>query len=215
MNSPLAMLLLALIYFCFIVTTISAVTLLFIIMDPFGNMVLFNSLLGDYSSKRKVRILIRESLIAYAILLLFLFFGGSILEHLQISPPALSIGGGIVLFLVALGMVFPNRNSTHGGADEEEEPFIVPIAVPFLAGPSLIAALLLLVSQNPERMLDWFIAVTVATALTMVILSLSPMLLKLLKRKGTRAVERLMGLLLIIIAIQMLLNGVSSYLLSL
>lgn len=196
-------------------TTLSAITLLFIIMDPFGNMVIFNNLLSNYSTKRRTYILIRESLIAYAILLLFLFFGSSILEHLQISPPALSIGGGIVLFLVALGMVFPHRNSTSNNDEADDEPFIVPIAIPFLAGPSLIAALLLLVSQSPERMSDWFIAVTVAATLTMVILSLSPMLLKLLKRKGTRAVERLMGLLLIIISIQMLLNGIKSYLLSL
>lgn len=196
-------------------TTLSAITLLFIIMDPFGNMVIFNNLLSHYSTKRRTIILIRESLIAYVILLLFLFFGSSILEHLQISPPALSIGGGIVLFLVALGMVFPHRNSTSSSSEAEEEPFIVPIAIPFLAGPSLIAALLLLVSQSPERMTDWFIAVTVAAMLTMLILSLSPILLKLLKRKGTRAVERLMGLLLIIISIQMLLNGVRSYLLSL
>lgn len=196
-------------------TTISAITLLFIIMDPFGNMVIFNNLLSRYPTKRRIYILIRESLIAYAILLLFLFFGSSILEHLQISPPALSIGGGIVLFLVALGMVFPNRNSTQNTADDDDEPFIVPIAIPFLAGPSLIAALLLLVSQAPHRMTDWFIAVSVAAAVTTMILSFSPLLLKLLKRKGTRAVERLMGLLLIIISIQMLLNGIKSYLLSL
>ncbi len=124
----------------------------------------------------------------------------------------LSIGGGVVLFLVALGMVFPNRNPTSDSGSDDDEPFIVPIAIPFLAGPSLIATLLLLVSQSPERITDWFIAVTVATSVTMFVLSLSPMLLKLLKRKGTRAVERLMGLLLIIISIQMLLNGIQSYL---
>ncbi len=196
-------------------TIISAITLLFIIMDPFGNMVIFNNLLNHYSTKRRVYILIRESLIAYFILLLFLFFGSSILEHLQITPSALSIGGGVVLFLVALGMVFPKRTNSQDNSEDDEEPFIVPIAIPFLAGPSLIAAILLLVSQSPERIMDWFIAVSVATALTMLILSISPALLKLLKRKGTRAVERLMGLLLIIISIQMLLNGIKSYMLSL
>ncbi len=194
-------------------TTLSAITLLFIIMDPFGNMVIFNSLLDKYPTKRRIYILIRESLIAYGILLLFLFFGADILEHLQITPSALSIGGGVVLFLVALGMVFPNRNPTSDNGGDDDEPFIVPIAIPFLAGPSLIAALLLFVSQAPERMTDWFIAVTVATSVTMFILALSPVLLKLLKRKGTRAVERLMGLLLIIISIQMLLNGIKSYVL--
>ncbi len=193
-------------------TILSAITLLFIIMDPFGNMVIFNNLLDKYPTKRRIYILIRESLIAYGILLLFLFFGSDILEHLQITPSALSIGGGVVLFLVALGMVFPNRNPTSDNGGDDDEPFIVPIAIPFLAGPSLIAALLLLVSQSPERMTDWFIAVTIATSVTMLILSLSPILLKLLKRKGTRAVERLMGLLLIIISIQMLLNGIQSYL---
>lgn len=198
-----------------IMTTLSAVTLLFIIMDPFGNMVIFNNLLSNYSTKRRIVILVRETLIAYAILLVFLFFGARILTHLQISPSALSIGGGVVLFLVALGMVFPHRNNIQNSDGEDDEPFIVPIAIPFLAGPSLIAALLLLVSQSPERMADWFIAVTVTTALTMFILSLSPLLLKLLKRKGTRAVERLMGLLLIIISIQMLLNGIKNYLQSL
>ncbi len=197
-------------------TLISAITLLFLIMDPFGNMVVFSSILQPNNTKRKIIILLRESAIAYFIMMIFLFFGQSILGHLQVEAPALSIGGGIILFLIALGMVFPNLSlaGTNNGIEDSDEPFIVPLAVPFMAGPSLIAALLLLVSHEPERMKDWFIAVSIAALLSTIVLVISPFILKILRRKGTKAVERLMGLILIIISVQMFLNGIKLYLTS-
>ncbi len=198
-------------------TILSVVTLLILIMDPFGNMVLFNSILKGIPTKRKTYILLRESIIAYIIMLIFLFFGEKILGHLHVKAPALGIGGGIILFLIALGMVFPSKSMIAPSNDEEntEEPFIVPIAIPFIAGPSTIATLLLLVSTYPDRVFDWFIAITVAAAISLIILVLSPVFLSLLKKKGTKAVERLMGLILIIVSVQMLLNGIKEYLHSL
>ncbi len=190
----------------------SAAVLLFLIMDPFGNMVTFNSLLGSIPPRRRVAVIVRESLIAFAILLGFLFAGRSLLAFLGLQNPALSISGGIILFLIALGMVFP-RKSVVGGdpAELDGEPLIVPLATPLIAGPSCIAALLLMASKEPAKMHRWVTALALAWLASTAILTTSVPLFRLLGRRGATAIERLMGMVLIMLAVQMLLDGLKLY----
>ena len=185
-----------------------AVTL-FLVLDPFGNAAIFHAVLAKIPEERRRRILVRELLFSLVILLGFLFVGKYLLAFLGVRPATLSISGGILLFLIALGMVFPTRSMLGESADEE--PFIVPLAVPLIAGPSSIALILLTASKYPLQIAPIAIAVTAAWLVSAVSLYFSPALLRLLGTKGTRALERLMGLLLILVSVQMFLDGVSSY----
>ncbi|MEY6433815.1 MarC family protein [Thioalkalicoccus limnaeus] len=190
---------------------LSAVILLFIIMDPLGNIPVFQALLARYPRRRRLRLIAREMLIAYAVLLLFLFAGEAILGHLGLKQPALGIAGGVVLFLIALRMVFPEPDD-KARHDSTEEPFIVPLAVPMIAGPSAVAALLLLVSREPEQLWVWWGAMSLAWGLSAGILIASGFLMELLGPRTLRALVRLTGMLLIMMAIQMLMDGVTAYL---
>jgi multiple antibiotic resistance protein len=185
-----------------------AVTL-FLVLDPFGNAAIFHAVLSKIPEDRRRKVLLRELLFALCILLGFLFLGKHLLGFLGVRPATLSISGGILLFLIALGMVFPTRSVLGETADEE--PFIVPLAVPLMAGPSSIAIILLTASKYPAEIGPIALAVGGAWLVSAVILLLSPTVLKLLGTKGTRALERLMGLLLILVAVQMFLDGVSTY----
>lgn len=185
-----------------------AVTL-FLVLDPFGNATVFHAVLSKIPEERRRKVLLRELLIALGILLGFLFLGKHLLGFLGLRPATLSISGGILLFLIALGMVFPSHSML--GETSDDEPFIVPLAVPLMAGPSTIALILLTSSKHPEATGMITIAVVAAWLVSSVILLLSPLMLKLLGTKGTRALERLMGLLLILVAVQMFLDGVTSY----
>ena len=183
---------------------------LFLVLDPFGNMVTFHTQLSRVPAERRTKVLVRELLIALVILMFFLFAGSAILSTLGIRPSTLSISGGILLFLIALGMVFPAKSILHDPASQNEEPFIVPLAVPMMVGPSAIALLLLLATKQPHAKLHSALAVSAAWAASAAILLVSPWLLKRLGGKGTQALERLMGLLLILIAVQMFLDGASA-----
>lgn len=188
---------------------LSLAVTLFLVLDPFGNAAIFHSVLSKIPEKRRRTVLLRELLFALAILLGFLFLGKHLLGFLGLRPATLSISGGILLFLIALGMVFPTRSVL--GEPGDEEPFIVPLAVPMMAGPSSIALVLLTASKHPAELGSVTLAVIAAWLASSVVLLLSPTLLKLLGTKGTRALERLMGLLLILVAVQMFLDGVSTY----
>ena len=185
-----------------------AVTL-FLVLDPFGNAAIFHAVLAKIPEERRRKVLLRELLFALCILLGFLFVGKHLLGFLGVRPATLSISGGILLFLIALGMVFPTRSVL--GEMGDEEPFIVPLAVPLMAGPSSIALILLTATKYPTEIGAIALAVSGAWLVSAVILLLSPKVLKLLGTKGTRALERLMGLLLILVAVQMFLDGVSTY----
>jgi len=147
------------------------------------------------------------------VLLGFLFFGHYVLGFLGLSPQAIRIAGGIILFLVALKMVFPvPRTSGTTFEDDDGEPLLVPLAIPLVAGPSAMAILMLLATKEPERMLDWVAALTAAWLLTTAILLSATGLKRVLGRRGLIAMERLMGMILIALAVQMLLEGISEYL---
>ncbi|BCX47422.1 small neutral amino acid transporter SnatA, MarC family [Haloferula helveola] len=184
-------------------------TTFFLVFDPFGNVAVFHSILSKLPEERRRRVLIREMVIALVVMLIFLIGGGQLLGFLGLKPATLSISGGIILFLIALGMLFPARAMVT--AEDDEEPFIVPMAIPMFAGPSAIALLLLTTTKYPGELLSIGAAVGLAWTASAVILLFSPLLMRFLGRKGTRALERLMGLLLILVAVQMFLDGLAVY----
>lgn len=191
-------------------TVFSAALLLFLVMDPFGNIPFFISALKPVKEARRTRVIIRELLIALVVLVTFLFAGQHVLRVLGISEPALTVAGGTVLFLIAVKMVFPPARGT-GTEEVSGEPFIVPLAIPYVAGPSAMAALLLIMNREPSRYLEWLLALFAAWLVTGLILSLSGLLTRLMGDKVLIAIERLMGMLLVAIAIQMVMTGVARF----
>jgi multiple antibiotic resistance protein len=179
-------------------------------MDPLGNIPPFMSALKKVEAERRRKVLVREILIAYLVLLTFLFAGKYILRLLSLQQETISIAGGIVLFLIALRMVFP-REEPEQRDRLRGEPFIVPLAIPFIAGPSTLASLLLLQQSSPNNTLQLFLALTLAWSATAVILLSSTILYRVLKERGLIAIERLMGMLLVMLAVQMFINGVAKF----
>ena len=186
----------------------NAITLL-LIMDPLGNIPPFLSALKTVERDRQRKVLLREILIAYIVLLAFLFAGKYVLRLLSLQEETISIAGGIVLFLIALRMVFPKADATPDTL--EGEPLIVPLAIPLIAGPSTLASLLLLQQSSPNSTLQLFLALTLAWFVTAIILLSSTILYRLLKERGLIALERLMGMLLVVLAVQMFINGVAKF----
>ena len=189
---------------------LSASVTLFFVMDPIGNIPIFHSILKDVPLKTRIKIIFRELIIALGILLIFLFLGTEILGFLGLTQPVLNVAGGIILFIIAIRMVFAMK--TLGVDEDETDPFIVPLAIPMVAGPSAITILMVQATSQPERTFEWFLALLLAWILTTAILVASPFILKILGQRGVRALERLMGMLLILISVQMFLDGVGEYL---
>ncbi|HKO62369.1 MAG TPA: YhgN family NAAT transporter [Pyrinomonadaceae bacterium] len=188
----------------------SVVLTLFLIMDPLGNVPLFLSALKDVKPERRWKVLVREVLFAYVFLLAFLLLGRYLLRLLGLQQETISIAGGIILFLIALRMIFPPERGSRA-EQPEGEPFIVPLAIPMIAGPSILAALLLLQS-GPNTTTELLIALTIAWGLSAAILLSSTLLNRLLRQRGLIAMERLMGMLLVMVAVQMFMNGVARFL---
>lgn len=183
---------------------------LFLIMDPLGNVPVFNAVLSRLEPRRRTRVVARELIIAFFILLAFLFAGEALLTFLGLTPPSLNIAGGVLLFIISLRMIFPGRRD-HGEDALDEDPFIVPLAVPLIAGPSTIAVLLLLSSSQPGRIAEWVVALFLAWLGTTLLLLGSSRLMRLIGVRGSRAMERLMGMILVIFATQMLLDGIRDF----
>jgi small neutral amino acid transporter SnatA (MarC family) len=192
-------------------TLVSAAVLLFFVMDPLGNVLLFLSALKHVDPARSRFIIVRELLIALAIMIVFLFAGRYLLDLLHVSRAALTAGGGFILLLIALRMIFPS-NERSLREDVQGEPFVVPLAVPYTAGPSMLATELLFMSREPERWPVWLGAVILAWCASAVILYFASNLGKLLGERGLTAVERLMGMLLVIVGVEMLMAGAAEYL---
>ncbi len=193
-------------------TTLSAGLLLFLIMDPLGNIPFFLSLLKDVPPQRRRWVMIRELLIALGVLVVFLLGGQYILHILQLKQESVSIAGGIVLFLIGIRMVFPPADGGGiFGKAGEGEPFIVPLAIPGVAGPSAMAALLLLTNTQPGRTVEWGIALFLAWLATSAILLSATYLFRWLGESVLTALERVMGMLLIALSVQMFLAGVVAF----
>jgi len=192
-------------------TIASAALLLFLILDPLGNIPIFLGMLRTMSPRRQRIVLAREMLIALGVLMLFLWSGKYVLELMHLRQESVSIAGGIVLFLIAIRMIFPPPEGLAADLPAAE-PFIVPMAIPLVAGPSGMAAVMLMGSNEPDRLFDWSLALLLAWTATAAILFSATSLYRLLGARALTAVERLMGMLLVAISVQMFMDGISSYL---
>ena len=192
-------------------TIASTALLLFLILDPLGNIPVFLGLVKSLPPARQRIVIMRELLIALIVLMLFLWGGQYALDLMHLRQESVSIAGGIILFLIGLRMIFP---SPHGlvGDLPEGEPFIVPMAIPMIAGPSGMAAVMLLGSQDPGRMGDWMLALVIAWAITAAILFSATYLQRWLGTRVLTAIERLMGMVIVAISVQMLMDGIASFL---
>jgi multiple antibiotic resistance protein len=191
-------------------TPYSATITLLLVMDPLGNIPLFLSALKPVDPAKRQKTVIRESLIALFILGCFLFFGKYILDAMRISENALSISGGIILFLIAIRMIFPHEErmikmANHG------DPFIVPLAIPLVAGPSTMAMVMLLASQEPEKISLWALALFIAWLISTLVLMGANRLSRVLGSRGLLAIEKLMGMILTTMAVQMFMTGVAGF----
>ncbi|MFM0046142.1 MarC family protein [Paraburkholderia sediminicola] len=192
-------------------TFLSATILLILITDPLGNIPLFISCLRGVSPKRRTIVILREVAIAFAILLVFMVVGDGFLRMMSLTDQSLRIGGGIVLFLIALRMVFPHPDGPFGGDTRGGEPLIVPLAIPALAGPSALATVMLLTSQAPGKMYEWIGALTVTMVVCAIVLMLAERIQAWLGERTMMAFERLMGLVLVAISVEMMLGGIRSF----
>jgi MarC family membrane protein len=190
-------------------TFASATILLVLITDPVGNIPIFANALKHVSPERRPWVILREILIAFVLLLTFMFVGERFLAVMNLSDLALQIGGGVILFLIALRMVFPPPSSDD--PEQMEEPLIVPLAVPAVAGPSALATVLLLVSQQPEQRMEWIGALCVTMLVSAVVLVSAERVQRIIGTRLVVAVERLMGLVLVAVSIEMMLRGIKTF----
>ena len=182
---------------------------LFLLMDPVGNIPFYISFLKGIPPRRQRIIIIREMLIALFIIILFSFVGEALMEFLHISLDTIQIAGGIILFLLCLKMIFPSADDAHETHSQATEPFIVPLAVPLVAGPSVLALVMIYSQQQSSSMMIG--AICIAWVVSLLILLTCEWIKKVLGAPGITAMERLMGLILLLIAIQMFMSGISSF----
>ena len=186
----------------------SSVFLLLLVLDPLGNMPFVLSLLRHTPETRRPRVIVRECAIATCVLVGFLFVGDWLLLAMQLSDPALEIAGGLILFLIALRMVFPPLSRESTEHEPPTEPLIVPLAIPMIAGPSALATVLLASRHTGGQTMLWVGAVILACLVNALLLLASGWFARLFGKAGMEALERLMGLILTAIAVQMLIKGI-------
>lgn len=186
---------------------LSTAFLLFLVLDPVGNIPAFLAVLNHVPPEKHTRIIVREMLIALATLVLFLLLGQYILAALQVSYGSLGVAGGIIMFLIALRMVFPLPKGASA-EDIDGEPFIVPLAIPLVAGPAAMATLMLLMAREPANWPQWLAALLLAWVISGAILLFAERLGRLLGKRTLNAIERLMGLILTAVAVEMFINGI-------
>ena len=188
----------------------SAIVVLLLVVDPIGNIPLAVTLLRRVEPARRVRVVARECAIAFAVLLAFVFAGNAMLRLFGLTDTSLTIAGGVILFLIAIRMVFRSVGEIFG-ALPEGEPFIVPLAIPSIAGPTAIATVVLLASSAPQRWPEWVIAIVIAVAVSFAVLAFAERIAQRLGERTLAALERLMGLVLTAIAVEMLLRGIEAF----
>jgi MarC family membrane protein len=188
----------------------SAAILLLLVIDPFGNIPLVVAAMHKVPPERRLRVVLRECLAAYVILVAFMAGGQRFLRLMQLSEISLTIAGGIILFLIAIRMVFHHPDGIFGD-QPGGEPFLVPLAVPSIAGPSALATVMLMATRDPANLGSWVIALTAAMAVTTLVLAAAHRLQEVLGERAIVALERLMGLVLTALAVEMLLSGVRKF----
>jgi len=191
----------------------STAVLIFFILDPLGSVPLLLSILKNIDKERHAKIIMREMLIGLLILLIFLFFGEQFLGLFHLQHQSITIAGGIIFFVIALKMIFPNPDGSDLFSSKKgDEPMVVPIAMPMIAGPAALATLLVLAKTNAQHTSSLFISLIIAWLFAAIVLLFSTKLYKILKAKGLKALERLMGMLLLIMSVQMFIDGIRSLL---
>jgi MarC family membrane protein len=192
---------------------LSASILLAFVIDPFGNVPVVNAMLAGFPARRRRVIVVRECAIAFAILLVFMVGGRKVLDVMQLSPSALAIAGGVILFMIATRMVFASPEGVFGmpARTVGEEPLIVPLAVPLIAGPSALATVMLMASREPQQVGMLAAALTATMLFATLVLVLGDRLQQWLGERAMQAIERLMGLVLTAMAVEMLLGGIRMF----
>jgi MarC family membrane protein len=190
---------------------LSAVFLLLLVVDPFGSVPLVNTMLADVPLGRRRRVVLRECGVAFAILAAFMAFGPQILAVMRLSETSLTIAGGVILFMIAIRMVFAHPEGAFGLQERGGEPLIVPLAIPLIAGPSALATVMLLASREPRQLGMLAGALVMAMALTTAILLAGERLQRWMGDRAMQAMARLMGLILTAIAVEMLLGGIRMF----
>ncbi|MEX8517015.1 MAG: MarC family protein [Leptothrix sp. (in: b-proteobacteria)] len=191
-------------------TFASAFVLLLLVLDPFGSLPVFISVLHDVRPERRTRVVLREVAIAFGVLAVFMYSGQGFLTLMRLSERSLEVAGGVILLIIAIRMIFATAGEMYP-VNGEREPFIFPLAVPLMAGPSAMATVLLLASRQPERMFDWLGALSAAMAVSGLVLLAADRIRRLLGESVVSALEKLMGLVLTAIAVEMILAGLKRY----
>ncbi len=189
---------------------LSAFILLLLVLDPLGSLPVFIPIMREVAPERRRRVAVREALIAFGVLFAFMLFGDVFLRVMRLSERSLEVAGGVILLMVAIRMIFSHEGGVYG-TPEGKEPFIFPLAVPLMAGPSAMATVLLLASRQPDRVLAWAGALTCAMAVSGAVLLLCERIRRLLGDSVVSALEKLMGLVLTAIAVEMILAGLKQY----
>ena len=189
----------------------SALVLLLLVLDPFGSLPIFISVMRNVEPARRTRVALRESALAFAVLLVFMLTGQWFLTVMHLSERSLEVAGGVILLIIAVRMIFASGEEVYAADAQGREPLIFPLAVPLLAGPSAMATVLLLASRQPERLLTWVGALTVAMVVSAVVLIGADRIRKWIGSSMVSAIEKLMGLVLTAIAVEMILAGLKRY----
>ena len=189
----------------------SALILLLLVLDPLGSLPIFISVMRGVAPQRRTRVAVREVCIAFVALLAFMLGGQGFLSVMRLSERSLEVAGGVILLIIAMRMIFSANSDLYAADGSGREPFIFPLAVPLLAGPSALATVLLLASRQPGRLLEWTAALTVAMLLCGAVLLLADRIRRLLGHAVVAAIEKLMGLVLTAIAVEMILAGLKRY----
>ena len=189
----------------------SALVLLLLVLDPFGSLPIFIAVMRNVAPERRTRVALRESLLAFGVLVLFMLAGNAFLSLMRLSERSLEVAGGVILLIIAMRMIFASGGEVYAADAKGREPFIFPLAVPLLAGPSAMATVLLLASRQPERLLDWVAALTVAMLVSAAVLLGADRIRRWIGSSMVSAIEKLMGLVLTAIAVEMILAGLKRY----
>jgi multiple antibiotic resistance protein len=181
----------------------------FLMINPIGNYPAILALIKESSFQRQKQIMLREGIFVFILALVFQFFGDYFLKLMQIQAPALSLCGGILVFLVAIKMIFPTPQLA-GVTQHKQEPFIVPIATPLLVGPGTLTIIMLTAANEPNP-LKVSAAISIACTGVLAVLMAGPYLQKVLGKRGLQALEQVMGMLLVLMAVEMILGGLGNY----
>ena len=192
-------------------TFLSALVLLLLVLDPFGSLPVFISVMRQVKPERRARVAVRESAMAFAVLVAFMLSGQAFLSLMRLSERSLEVAGGVILLIIAVRMIFATGGEIYAADGQGREPFVFPLAVPLLAGPSAMATVLLLASRQPERLVDWVAALTVAMLVSFAVLLGADRIRRWIGSSMVSALEKLMGLVLTAIAVEMILAGLKRY----